>query len=642
MRSKIRHIAFIAFSFVYFTSLGQAVVLPDSIKPAIDSSLVQYYLGSIDSLALGKLHHADSNLAGSQTYNPLIKDSPFNVSLGNLGLAGYSLFFKPETKTGFRYGIHAFDFYMFRGNLIRYYKVVKPYTLLKYANGPKKEQLFRVTHAQNLWGKVMFGLDFRFLQSFGMYERQKSDDKSFCINLQYFTPNKRYGIIGNYIHDKFIAEENGGIEYDSVFTDNLEPDRRLIKVNLNGAQNTAKYAEVSLSQYYYLSKPESPPSDTLDSIPVHTGKRWFHLGKVSHSLQWSRDQYLYYDTGPLSSFYSGYDAVADSNLTNDTNYVTRLTNNISWSNLGREDQPEDKPVYLYLGIGHSLITLGDSATTNTFRQVLPNGGFSVFVLKSFRLNFDLSMVLGDYNGGDIAAKAQIQQYLGTRDRNLGMLVINASYSLEMPAYFFSKYNGNNFRWDNRFSQQEFIIGKASYQYKKLQTGVILNQLKNYVYLNTDAHPAQSQKSFSVFQGFVNKTFDAGSFSLNSRLLFQKSTAEDIVDLPEFAGYFELYYTKVLFKGATTIQPGLSLYYNTVYFAPKYMPALKSFYKNDIVETGNYLIINLFFNVKIKRTRLFATYTHINSRFTGYNYIAIPHYPLQDGAFKFGLYWKFWD
>ncbi len=149
-------------------------------------------------------------------------------------------------------------------------------------------------------------------------------------------------------------------------------------------------------------------------------------------------------------------------------------------------------------------------------------------------------------------------------------------------------------------------------------------------------------SFSVFQAFINKTFHFGSFALNARIIYQKSANKDVINLPEIATSSEVYFTKEVFGGAAIIQPGMSVYYNTAYYADKYMPALRSFYSNNNIQTGNYVIANIFFNVKIKRTRLFVSYQHINAHWTSYNYISIPHYPLHDGAFKFGLNWKFWD
>ncbi|MCK4638509.1 MAG: hypothetical protein KAT33_03750, partial [Bacteroidales bacterium] len=58
--------------------------------------------------------------------------------------------------------------------------------------------------------------------------------------------------------------------------------------------------------------------------------------------------------------------------------------------------------------------------------------------------------------------------------------------------------------------------------------------------------------------------------------------------------------------------------------------------------GNYFYADVFLNFKIKRVLFFVKYQHFNAGFSGYNYYTVPHYPMQDAAFKFGISWKFYD
>jgi hypothetical protein len=108
------------------------------------------------------------------------------------------------------------------------------------------------------------------------------------------------------------------------------------------------------------------------------------------------------------------------------------------------------------------------------------------------------------------------------------------------------------------------------------------------------------------------------------------------------GDVTLYYTQQLFGGAATLQPGLNFFYNTSYYADSYNPALRSFYLQDKKEIGNYLYMDVFINLKIQRARIFVTYTHFNAAFMGKTYFTTPSYPMQDGAFRFGVSWRFHD
>jgi hypothetical protein len=104
----------------------------------------------------------------------------------------------------------------------------------------------------------------------------------------------------------------------------------------------------------------------------------------------------------------------------------------------------------------------------------------------------------------------------------------------------------------------------------------------------------------------------------------------------------IFVTIPIFKKAAIIQPGIQLYYNTKYYASAYMPALRSFYDQSQKEIGNFVYADFFFNLRIKRARMFFKYSHFNSHFGTYNYYMVPSYPMMDAGFRFGISWKFFD
>jgi hypothetical protein len=73
-----------------------------------------------------------------------------------------------------------------------------------------------------------------------------------------------------------------------------------------------------------------------------------------------------------------------------------------------------------------------------------------------------------------------------------------------------------------------------------------------------------------------------------------------------------------------------------------MPATGRFYMQDRIETGNYPFVNVFMNLKIRRTRLFLMLDHVNAGLTGYDYFMIPSYPMNVRMFRYGLAWTFYD
>ena len=65
-------------------------------------------------------------------------------------------------------------------------------------------------------------------------------------------------------------------------------------------------------------------------------------------------------------------------------------------------------------------------------------------------------------------------------------------------------------------------------------------------------------------------------------------------------------------------------------------------RQDEVKTGNFVMLNVFLNFKVKRANLFVKGVNIAQGLFGYNYIQTPHYPLWDRCVRFGVSWRFFD
>ena len=113
-------------------------------------------------------------------------------------------------------------------------------------------------------------------------------------------------------------------------------------------------------------------------------------------------------------------------------------------------------------------------------------------------------------------------------------------------------------------------------------------------------------------------------------------------MPDFLARVSIFPTLPLFKNACVFQPGIDLFYNTAYYASAYMPATRMFYLQDEKKIGNYVYMDVFANLMVKRFRIFVKYQHLNSFWSQSRYYMVPHYPIQDGIIKFGMSWSFYD
>ena len=82
--------------------------------------------------------------------------------------------------------------------------------------------------------------------------------------------------------------------------------------------------------------------------------------------------------------------------------------------------------------------------------------------------------------------------------------------------------------------------------------------------------------------------------------------------------------------------------HTAYYAMNYMPATGRYFSQSDTEIGNYPFINVFVDLKVKRTRIFVMFDHVTAGLMGYNYFLIPYYPMNIRMLRVGFAWTFYD
>jgi len=631
MRSKEVIIFLLLFVGFVLTALSQEC---DTLIESKDTSEVYFYYHNVDSLALGLLHRYDMQLAGIHNYEEIFKETPFFASLGNPGLAYKNLLFKPLSKPGLDFGIRSFDAYLFDTHEAEYYRLNEPFTELIYMLGPNKEQMIGAKFHTKIFPLLTIGADFRYVYAPGRYQRQKADDKSLTLSAQFFTKNRRYGIIANYTYNKVYVYENGGITTDSIFEQNIETDRFVIPVNLYSATNQIKQSSYFLNQFFNIQKKHKRLNDSTYV------RRNIHAGRLTHSFNWSRQTQIYSDGDPAAGYYQN--IYLDSTSTLDSVYHFKVSNKFMWSNLGYLDSTERKPFYVYGAIKHEYHEIGGYADRKSFNQLIPSGGVYWLIKDSYLIRGKAELVTGDYNGGDFKIEAKAAYFPGKTEKIYGNIEFAYRLAKQKPGWFYQEYSGNHFRWNNNFKSVNISLMSLYYTRSKLKAGIEYIQLGNYVALDHSALPSQSDQNISVFKAIVYKDFRFSIVGIDTKLAYQTASDEDYIALPKVLANVAVFVTLPLFKGAAIIQPGIEISYNTSYYANAYMPALRSFYAQNDKEIGNFVYADFFFNFRVKRARMFFKYSHFNSHFGIYDYYTVPSYPLMDAGFRFGVSWKFFD
>jgi hypothetical protein len=212
-----------------------------------------------------------------------------------------------------------------------------------------------------------------------------------------------------------------------------------------------------------------------------------------------------------------------------------------------------------------------------------------------------------------------------------------------PDYFYNHFYSNHFKWENNFNKiYELKLGAAyDNPHRRFKAGFKYCIINKFIYWNESSLPAQASSEFSVAQVFLGKDFKFGGLNIQNSVLYQKSTTEKYMHVPQISTRNTIFIEGLLSK-VLTFQLGFDLRYNTQYYADYYSPALGMFYVQNNEKIGNYPWLDTFINLKLKRTNFYVKYTNIGTKIVKSGYYSTPGYAAQVATASFGLSWTFYD
>ena len=276
-------------------------------------------------------------------------------------------------------------------------------------------------------------------------------------------------------------------------------------------------------------------------------------------------------------------------------------------------------------------------------------------------------------GGELAKREgkllhyNVNGEVGLVDKAIGQFRVNANLDLNfrlwkdtvnfyargyvsntLPSFYMRHYHSNHYNWDNDNMDKEFrtrVEGELNISHwgTNLRAGV--ENIKNYTYFNQSALPEQNGGNIQVLSATLKQDFRLGVFHLDNEVTWQKTSNETVLPLPQLSLYHNFYILAKLAKKVLTVQLGADVRYFTKYNAPAYAPGVQQFHlqpTDDLVEIGGYPIVNVYANLHLKRTRIFAMMYHINAGMGSANSFLVPHYPINPRLFKIGVSWNFYD
>ena len=579
-------------------------------------------------------------------YRKTDKYSDFNAYPGNYGQPLYQINFFDRQWAPDRYLYLYYFPFMYTPANTRFINTHVPFTELIWTNGggrSKAEQTFRIRHSQNISRKLNFGLIYDVVHCLGQYNYQKATDNNFLLHSSYngdvYTAYFAAGI------NNHVTYENGGITGVDYLSQYSPED---VPVNLNEANDSQSHVK---DRYLMLVQRYSP-GGKRDSV---TGQLK-HAGPVTFSYigtyEW--DKRRYFDHYPTSSFYDT--LLISTTLTEDSLSQNLLLNTV------RVDFAAGSTGRFRIGAGAGVrseirnfgqVVPGDSLTrpdtvSSHENSLILTGKVFNSIGSKFGWSATGDLWFQGYRAGDFIVDGRIYKDFATSRKGMITWDATASVASYTPSFWYYSWGSNNFSWQNNFGKEfrmtlgSSLVWPGRYLSMKFNYAVI----DNFVYMGNDATPAQNQGALSVAALSVRKDLVLWKLHWDNTILLQTSSNNDVLSLPLVTGRSALFFDN-LFKFKSTggelyFQLGADVMIHTTYHAMKYMPATGRYFSQSDTEIGNYPFINVFLNVKVKRTRFFIMFDHVNSGLTGYNYFLIPDYPLNTRMLRIGIAWTFYD
>jgi hypothetical protein len=472
-------------------------------------------------------------------------------------------------------------------------------------------------------------------KSAGQYNAQASKNNFVTLYSSYNKDN--LNIYGGFITNTVKNEENGGLTSDTLLFNGAETE--LLNTNLNNSKSNFKGTYYYVNGEYRFGKIIETEKDSGLFRPI------FGIGLSS---QYERHRQEFYDeeeTGNtfFKNTYFGEDYIKDSVRFN------KLSNVLQLKQYENAERKTSFGTRAFLGVDLINTTSPGPDTTNyesvknNYSNIYVGGGIFREKGKFWTWNFDGTIYLLGAKAGQTELSGIISKPFRIFKDSLASLVIAGYINNMAPDYFQEEFYSNHFRWDNNLSMEQRMDVNGSIISPKFKLKLTGNYaiINNYIYNNYEGIPSQTNKELLVLSAFADKDFNYRNLHLRIRALWQQASNQEYIHLPALSGFVSAYYKFVISKVLFT-QIGADTRYNTKYYADAYSPATGLFYLQNEKKYGNYPYIDVYANLRLKRTIVYFKMLNIGTNFLDGEYITTPNYPMPRSSFRFGLSWLFYD
>ncbi|NBW37115.1 MAG: hypothetical protein EBR30_19255 [Cytophagia bacterium] len=601
---------------------SRSQIVDDSTKAIYGPTTSRYFFeeniffGDFKSQTLDTAIHDFHQFNFIQRFNYEYQD------LGNIATAISPIFYRLPEQIGVSSGWNSFTPY-WDTEKVRYYDTKSPYSNMHLVLGGQGRSVTDVDYTRNIKPNWNFGFNYRGLFMDKQILRQARGDRNvvshyYDLFTTYHTQDSGYFAFFNFRRMSHIQLDNGGVAVgdDYVLDDFFN---EFVETNLTGPQSYDLRTNLHLFHQFRLVK----------------GVEVYHIADKFR-------QYVEFkDNSRGDSYY-------DFELLPTTAVLDRTVFKSFRNELGLKTKLGALFLNAYWAARDFSI---DYKWLDEENFALKTKGTEYYA--GARAAFDIT--------SKIRLSAEVESLLSTNYKAKAGIVspwLEASVSryTYKPSFVQQLYVGTHDAWVNYFDNTEATQLQALAHLRKkwftLSAGGTISSIDNYVFFRYDA--LRAKQKVLPEQSAVNQFVSSPEFRF--RLLFWKklslsgrgvyslvdNKATSAIQVPELFAHGQLAFQDVWVHGNFDFQVGLEAHWQSAYLANGYDVPTQQFYRQDFFMNNEFPLLDIFFNWKMKRGRIFFKYNNIVQAITKTGYLPTPFYPGQVNILDFGFDWMFFD
>ncbi len=569
-------------------------------------------------------------------FNYLRRDDFELMPFVNVGQTYNSLaysFDRLNLKPLFAAQAHHFNYYEIDD--INYFHVPTPLTELYFKTAFQQGQQMDAFFTINTSEQFNFSLAYKGVRSLGKYQHILTSTGNFTFTTNYQTKNKRYNIRAHVAAQDVLNEQNGGLTDTSLalfINDDPEfSDRGRLDVNFEDGENMLEGLRFfGEHEYELISKKDSLSYSVLT---------------IGNSIVYEDKSFEYRQNSAYAGFGEAYVTTDLSKIVTLEDFNAKAYAHFNNSALGKLTASVG---YTDFNYGYnSILILEEGRVPNRLKGNITEAGAEYKnTYKGFQLFGKAAInVAGDFDGNYIKGAASYALDENNKaEASITVHSVSPNFNLQLHQSDYKNYN-----WLRNLDNVKTQELRFDLKSKKLaDISVSYTGIDDYAYfglaqeLDSTPSPIQYNQRVDYLKVKLEKDIKYKKYGLANTILYQNVLAGDeVFKVPQIVTRQSLYYEDHWFKRALFMQTGVTFKYFTKYNMNAYDPVLGEFYVQDTLELGGFPMIDIFFNAKVRQTRIFFTWEQFNTLFTSKNeQFSAPGYPFRDSVIRFGLVWDF--